>query len=545
MRFALALLPFLALVASFTSASVAADDLLPPDKPLADVIDHYVDEKLADAKVTPAAPVDDFNYIRRVTLDLAGRIPLPVEVEEFAKSSESDKREKLVDRLLASPDFAFHQRNEFDSMLMAGRSNGEWRDYLLKCFQENRPWPRIFREMMVGRDENPAEKPALAFLKARAANLDDITNDTSKLFFGVSISCAKCHDHPLVIDWLQDHYFGMASFFNRTYVTKKKFLAERDDGIVKFKTTDGVEKEAKLVFLTGAALNEPAVAVQTDEQKKAAEKQRKEDDEKETPPPPPAYSRRAQIIDAALKPDPDGFFVRSLVNRVWDRLLGQGLVMPVDQMHSENPPSHPAILKWLARDTLAHDYDLRRLMRGIVLSRAYSRSSRWEGPGERPAAKLLAVATVRPLSPMQYSLSLLVATANPKNLADQFANAEKWSNHRRGMDGQASGFASQLELPGENFQVGVSEALLFNNGQHVQNTYLNESGDRIISALKGMPDKPQMIQTTIWSVFSRPADSTEIEEITKYLAARDDRQVAALQQVVWSMITGGEFRFNY
>ena len=113
----------------------------------------------------------------------------------------------------------------------------------------------------------------------------------------------------------------------------------------------------------------------------------------------------------SLQPDQREFFARALVNRTWYRLFGYGLVMPLDQMHSENPPSHPELLAWLARDTAEHGYDLRRLIRGLVLSKAYARSSRWESEEDAPQARLFAVARLRPLTPMQLALSLRVAAA--------------------------------------------------------------------------------------------------------------------------------------
>src|SRR5262245_48108995 len=184
---------------------LVADDLAPPDRPVEDVVDQYIDAGLATAGISAAPAADDANFIRRVTLDLAGRIPATSEVQSYVQSTEPDKKAKLVDRLLASPDFAFHQRNEFDVMLMAAKGNAEWRDWLLKGFDENHPWPQTFREIMLPREDNPALKAAAEFLKSRVANVDDMTNDTSRLFFGVSINCAKCHDHPLVPDWTQDH----------------------------------------------------------------------------------------------------------------------------------------------------------------------------------------------------------------------------------------------------------------------------------------------------------------------------------------------------
>jgi hypothetical protein len=524
---------------------VLAEELAAPERPVEEVVDQYIDAGLATAGITAAPPADDANFIRRVTLDLAGRIPATSEVQTYVQSTEPEKKAKLVDRLLASPDFVFHERNEFDVLLMAAKGNGEWRDWLLKGFEENRPWPQTFREIMLPRESDAAGKGSAQFLKSRASNVDDMTNDTSRLFFGVSINCAKCHDHPLVPDWTQDHYFGMASFFNRTYTTKKNFLAERDEGTLKFRTTAGEEKQAKPVFLTSGEIAEVLLAERSDEQRKASEEKQKADNDRETPPEPSPYSRRAQLVEVALRPDPNGFFPRAFVNRTWARLFGYGLVMPLDQMHSENKPSHPELLAWLARDAEAHNYDLKRLVRGLVLSRAYGRTSRWEQPGDRPAERHFAVAVVRPLTPMQFSLSLVTATTNPLELAQRLEKADEWKNRRRDLENHAQGFAQQLEIPGENFQVGVAEALLFSNNQHIENEYLRDAPDRLVGAIKGISDRPQMIQTAFRAVLSRDAQPEEIEPIVKYLAAREDHAVPAMQQFIWALLTGSEFRFNY
>jgi len=527
------------------SSEVTAAELLAPDRPLEEVVDHYIDAGLAAAGVTPAPAADDANFIRRVTLDLAGRIPLASEVQAYLQSTEPDKKARLVDRLLASPDFNYQRRNELDVLLMAGKGNGEWRDWLLKAVAENRSWPDVFRQVMLPNQADAVEKASVTFLKTRAANVDDMTNDTSRLFFGVSINCAKCHDHPLVADWTQDHYFGMASFFNRTYLTKKQFLAEREEGKLKFRTTAGEEKEAKLLFLTSAEVNEPSLADKSDAERQAGEEKQKADNERETPPEPALYSRRAQLVEIGLRPDPAGFFPRAFANRAWASVFGRGLVMPLDQMHSENNPSHPELLAWLARDMDSHGYDVKRLIRGLVLSRAYGRSSRWEQAGERPAEKLFAVSSARPLTPMQYAAALAVATAAPAELAQKIDNAEQWTGRRRDLENQAYGFAQQLEIPGESFQIGVSEALLFSNGGQIAGEYLRDSGDRLVGVLKGISDRNQMIQTAYLAVLSREAQPEEIEAVSKYLAAREDRQAAAIAQVVWALVSGSEFRFNY
>ncbi len=528
------------------AVDLRAGDLLPPDKAIEEVVDHYVQARLEVEKISPVAQATDANLIRRLTLDLAGRIPTMTEAQAYVAAQEPDKRVRAVEKLLSSPDFAYHQRNELDTLLMEKTNDGAWREYLLKACQENRPWDQLFKEIMLTSETDEANKAALKFVKSRARDTDDLTNDTSKIFFGVSINCAKCHDHPLVLDWHQDHYFGFYSFFQRTYLNKRDQLTERHEGQVKFKTTEGVEKQAKFMFLTGSMIDEPPPPTLTDDEKKALEKQRKEDDDKkEGPPPaPPAFSPRARLVELALKAEENRFFSRSIVNRIWARLMGRGLVMPLDQMHSENPASHPELLDWLTRDLVTHNYDLKRLIRGIVLSQAYSRSSRWDSQSSPPHEQLYAVAVTRPMKPRQYSLALLFASRNSKNFPEDIVSAD-WANRRKDLENQSQHLANQLEVPAESFQVGVSEALFFNNNQHVQNDLLSEGGDRLVGVLKTILDRNEQLKVAFWTTFTRDPEPEEVAAISHFLDARSDRLNAAWQQVVWSLLTSSELRFNH
>ena len=538
---------FIALVSVNDSGlSVSAGELLPPEKPIHEVIDHYIQARLDVEKVAAGPQATDANVIRRLTLDLAGRIPTVTEAQAYVAATEPDKRLQAAERLLASPDFAFHQRNELDTLLMDSRNDGPWRDYLLKACQENRPWDQLFKEMFLTSDADEEKKAALAFVKSRARDMDEFTNDTSKLFFGVSINCAKCHDHPLVLDWHQDHYYGFYSFLQRTYLNKRNQVAERSEGIVKFKTTEGVEKTAKLMFLTGSSIDEPPPPMLTDDEKKALEKAFKEDEEKKEGPPPaaPAFSPRARLVELALKAEENRFFSRSIVNRVWARLMGRGLVMPLDQMHSENPASHPELLDWLTRDLATNGYDLKRLMRGIVLSQAYSRSSRWEGPTSPPHDQLFAIGQTRAMSPRQYSLSLIFASRNSKSLPEDFLSAD-WAKRRLDFENHSQHLANQLEIPTDNFQVAVSEALFFNNNQHVQNDLLSEGGDRLAGVLKTVTDRQEQLKLAFWTIFTRDPDPEEVAAINQFLDTRTDRAAAAWQQVIWSLLTSSELRFNH
>lgn len=524
--------------------NLIAAELVAPDFTIERAIDHYIQARLTERQAQPAQVADDCTLIRRTSLDLQGRIPTAAETKKFVESTESDKRVKLVDALLASPDFPYHFRNQLDTLLMSGQKGapGEWREYLLKSARQNRPWSQMFRDMLTGNEDDPEVKGATTFVRVRARELDELTNDTSSIFFGVNVSCAKCHDHPLVEDWKQDHYFGMASFFQRTYVTKKNGIAEKFSGEVKFKTTKGEDKVAKLMFLTGTTIEEPVIEVSSEEKKKQDEEVKKQtQDDKAGPPPTPPFSPRSKLVEVALQSGNDQFFARAIVNRVWAMYIGRGLVHPLDQMHSGNPASHPELLDWLSRDLIQHQFDLRRLVRGIVLSQTYARSSEWNGSTEPPAADLFAVALVRPLSPRQYSMSLRIASSSPEAYKPA---TEEWSKKRDELERNSEGFANQFELPGENFQVGVDEALLFSNSPQFTDDYLRDSGDRLVGVIKTQADRSTQISTAYWSALSRAPSAEEVAACEQFLAKRAE-PVAGLRQMVWALLTSPELRFNH
>ncbi|MCA9116788.1 MAG: DUF1549 domain-containing protein [Planctomycetaceae bacterium] len=514
------------------------------DRPIEEVIDHYIDARLAEEEVQPAPTAEAAALIRRLTLDLAGRIPTVAEATAFAASAEDGRVAEAVERLLASPDFAWHQRNWLDGLLLADkRSDGKFREYLLEAARENRPWDVMFREMVSAEDLPEDRQPAAAFLRERARNVDDMTNDTSQLFFGVSINCAKCHDHPLVGDWLQDHYYGFASFFDRTYLTKKNTLAEKYSGEVKFKTTAGEEKVARLMFLTGAVVEEPAIEKTAEERKKEDQiVQQQMKDDKAPAAPKPEFSPRTQFVNVSLAEENNQFFARSIVNRLWARLTGYGLVHPLDQMHSANPPSHPELMDWLARDLVSHNYDLKRLIRGIVLSRTYARSAEWTAESDLPGPHLFAVGRTRPMSPRQYAISLLIASSSPQQFPADMP-AEDWRKKREQLENAANGFASLIERPGENFQVSVDEALLLSNSDRIEREFLRDSGDRLVGYLKTLSEPELRVQEAFLSIFSRPPAEEELAAMKDYLASRPDRADAALTQVVWAMLSSPEMRF--
>ncbi len=541
----------LAALTPLTAPARAADrdpSLLPRDRPIEQAVDHYIDAALAAAKVKPAPPADDAELLRRLTLDLVGRIPTPGEMSEYLGSSDPERKVKLVERLLASRAFARHQALAFTTLLQGdtprprrGQKPGALRDYLEAAFRENRPWDRVFRELMLPDTLDAKAAPGAAeFLRGRLKDLNRLTVDVSTIFFGVNISCAQCHDHPHVHDWKQDHFYGMKAFFART-IDNGGRLAEREQGVVKFIPNKGKEKVAPVMFLTGKVVEEPAGMKAAEPEPPAKGKKGKGKAAKTGKTVPPGEGLRAKLVALALEPGQRDYFARAIANRVFHKLLGRGLVMPLDQMHSANPPSHPELLRWLARDVIEHGYDLRRLVRGLVLSNAYARGSRWND-GEAPPEKLFAVAQVRPLAPMQLAVSLRIASADPEGLAATDPAAGK---KLEALEKSAARLAGLFPQPGDNFQVGAAEAMLFANNEGLLKEVLADAPGTLVNRLKQVADLERRAELAVRSVLSRPARPEEIRALSEYMRRRADRPVDACQQAVWALLASAEFRFNH
>jgi hypothetical protein len=519
-----------------------AADLLPPETPIEQAIDHYVDARLQEVGVSAASRTGDLALLRRTMLDLAGRIPTPAEAQSYLASEDVAKRQAMVDGLLASPTFVRQQAAEFDSLLMDG-TRKSIREYLLKAFGENRPWDQMVRDLVVGEADDAKQQGAIRFVAARVNDQDRLATDVSSLLFGVNVSCAKCHDHPLVLNWTQDHYYGMLSFFSRTYEVGDYF-GEREYGRVSYKTVGGESRNARLMYLTGQPIDEPNAAEPDDAAKKAEKERIEELKKNKEPPQPPSYSRRTVLVDAALADEQANFLPRAIVNHLWNRLLGRGLVHPVDQMHEENRPSHPELLAWLARDLKTNGYDLKRLVRGIVLSETYARTSLWDSASSRPADDLFAVAQVRPLKPWQYGTLLKQATNNPDQFpADQ--PADQFEQRIEQLQNAGRSLGSLFETPHDDFQVGVDEALLFANGERIAKELLDDGGDSLLAKLEKLPDEQAVVEAAAWSILSRPATADEQSLLSEFLRTRSDRAADARRHLVWALLTSSECRFNH
>jgi hypothetical protein len=558
--------PVLARYGGLTASARFTATTLQPLKALpafanGNIVDREIFGKLRRLRVRTALEAQDPELVRRLYLDLIGRIPTPAEVERYCASSDPKKREALIDSLLNGPEFPKHWRDNLNALLM-GRSafpmDGAWSAWLETALREDRGWDRITRDLLLARPNKPEENASLQFMDRRFAQgetgLDAATRDVSRIFFGVDIQCARCHTHPDVAAWQQQAYWGIAAFFGRSYRIQVKgagYLAEKATGEVQYFGPDKNMRPAAPVFLTGETTSEtPPPAPAQASGMPAVEDPAlflvaPEEAKEKTRVPVPRYSRRARFVEIAVN-ERDPFFKRAAVNWVWSTLMGRGLVEPIDQMHSGNPASHPELLEGLADQFAREGFSLRKLIRTIVSSEAYSRTSEWKpqpGLATRPASELYALAAVRAQSTQQLAQSMMVAAGYRQQAGEGAADADPGkvrAQFEAQLTAQFAEIRKHLDSGTEMFQPNVAQALYLANNRQFQEL-LDKGG--LAARLAKLPEDDEVIRQAYLAILSRPPDPEELSAFRAHLAKRRDRSPAAVSQIVWALVTSAEFRF--
>lgn len=498
-----------------------------------------------------AAPVaGDEEFLRRIHLDLIGRIPSATEARDFLEASSPRKREKWIDRLLADPEHARHLQRVFDVLLMERRADVKvprtgWEDYLRESFAANKPYDKLVREILSTDGADPKTRPAAKFLLERDLEPVLLTRDISRLFLGRNLQCAQCHDHPLVDDYKQDDFYSIQAFLNRAFLfpnaqAPTAVIAEKAEGEVSFTSVFDPARKQKTTpprVLMGRAVQDP---------KPEKGKEYKVPPAKDVKPV-PSYSRFARLAPAVASTE-NASFSRTAVNRVWAMLMGRGLVHPLDFDHPDNPPSHPQLLEMLAEEFSAKQFDLRWLIREIVLSKAYQRSS--EPPPNLvspiPEDRYL-VAILKPLTAEQMAYSVLQATG--------FTDAAKLPSTVEATEPAAHAklaptaapfvkiFAGRPGEPEEGFAATLDQALFVKHNVAIRNLISARAGN-LLERCSKLADATAIADELFLSILTRRPAVEERKAIVDCIGNQKDR-TAALSDVIWSLLASTEFRFNH
>jgi hypothetical protein len=534
-------------LAKSATAKVVKPIWVPPTGMAApEVIDGFLERGWKARKVRPAARADDATWLRRIHLDLVGRIPTAEEIARFEHLPSKTRRQTVVDELLAHPEHPRHLREMFDVLWM-GRPSGKaeaqrrdhrWPEFLETAFRENRPWDELVRDLIVARPSRPEQRGMVQFLYERQNNPQAMAEAVAPLVFGVQIGCAQCHDHMVAREIKQAHYWGMVAAFNRSKNVDSEAgpgLAESAiGGFVSFANLKKESQEARLVFFNGRSVDEPWPAEGAKELD-APDKYRvapPKDKERPQAPAEPRFSRRQALAEAVTRGNP--LLARAAVNRVWAMLLGRGLVHPVDLMDSQHPPSHPELLDWLAKDFERSGYDLRRLIRNLVLTRAYQLESR-PASGKAPADEAFARALEKPLSAEQLGRSLWLATG-PWTAEGVSGSALDEATLRRAL---VRDFPNVF-VP--EYNATLQQAMFLSNSPVLEPLFQPRAGN-LAARLADLTDDAARVRAAFRAVLGRSPDREELQASVAYLASHPGQ--GGRTQLLWALLTGAEFQVNH
>jgi hypothetical protein len=504
---------------------------------LAARIDQLIAARWAEKGAKPAEPVGDAQFLRRVYLDLAGRIPRVAEVRDFLADRTPDKRQRLVEHLLDSPHYVQHFSNTWRDLVLPQNNNQQaqffaagFQDWLVTQFRDNVPYDQMVRAMLtVNTPADPRLRQAalqgvpgatptpVAFMQVNELKPENLAAATSRLFLGVRLECAQCHDHPFA-SWQRKQFWEFAAFYaglQRPIPIRGAQPAVRESPDRRHLKIPNTEKVVFTRFLDGTV-----------------------PDWKE------GMNTRATLADWVTSPA-NPFFARTTANRLWAHFFGIGLADPVDdEPTDDNPPSHPELLDELARQLAAHRFDLKYLIRAITASKTYQLSSVTTDPSQ-DELRLFARAALKGMSPEQLFESLAQATGfvEGPRVNNRFV-AVGGPNNPRGEI--LSKFASQEKRT--EFQTSILQALSLMNGKFVADaTSLERSTTLAAVADAPFLDNAGRIEALFLAALSRPPRPEEAARFLNYVNAGGARNNprAALGDVFWVLLNSPEFLLNH
>lgn len=539
-----ALLISIVLVGILSSAVQAQDSLRA-------VIDKHIEAAWKEHNVTPSPLAGDAEFLRRVSLDLVGQIPSYDQLTAFVADKSPNKRQEVVDRLLAEPRFASHQAQVWD-LAYFGRAEGSllrerpgFLKWMEKQFADNVPYDQWARALLKAEGSTYNDGTSLLLAKTARDPLDTTVSIT-RLFLGMQLQCARCHDHPYD-DFTQRDFYGVAAFYTRVEPVSMGskdgiydyVIGEKNTGELMFTGAAADQKpgdEGQPItpkFLFGDELQEPAPPKDVNDPRNFPNNKL---------PPQPAFSRKNALADWITKAD-NPYFAKAVANRVWGQFMGRGLAHPVDNLSEDNPASHPELLEELGKQMVAHDFDLKWYIREIVNTRAYQRSAL--GESTETVAPWYERGRIRPLAAEELFDSIAVALdlegAIQADKKGGEAMQKDLDNIRRNV---IRTFGEPLNGTGM-YQGNMFENLFLNNDGYFDFALRRRTGNLLDQVLASEADVSERIDLMFQHILSRKANPAEQERFATYVKQEDGKQDDLWYEAIWVLLASPEFRFNH
>ncbi len=513
----------------FAVAPLFSDDV----QELADKIDRRIEARWQKDGITPASIADSAEFLRRVSLHVAGSIPTVSDARQFLRNESYNHRRQLVDELLESPHYIVNFSNFWTRVMMpesatdvqALAQRPGFQAWLRQHLGNNTRYDAIVYELLTtplagdrGMNsimQNPGSVSPIAFFTTKQIKPENLAAATSRMFMGIRIECAQCHNHPYD-SWKQEQFWGYAAFFA---------------GIERTNQNDGGLGQVKEVFdRRELTIPDHETVVQATYLDGTQPQWRSK-----------VSSRRTLADWMTSKQNP--YFAKSAVNRLWGHFFGVGIVEPIDDFGGSNKPSHPELLNELAADFAAHDFDLKYLIRGIAASKTYQRSSRKTHVSQTEPQQFARMA-VQGLTGEQLFDSIAAAVGH----LESFQQFQPFQFNQPGPRTEfLELFAPDNNSPTER-QTSILQALALMNGQFTASaTSLEQS-----STLTAVAEFPSMssgdrVEAIYLAALTRRPRPEELERLTKYVdsGGPSKNQKQALSDIFWALLNSSEFLFNH
>ena len=540
-------------VTAWFSSKIAAASVVSPfpheipaeffaSSPRANIIDDLVLEKLQKLHLKPSPPCDDATYLRRAFLDTIGRLPTPEEVHDYLADKSPGRKERLVTLLLARSEFVDYWTYKWSDVLLVTGSKlrpaavNAYYQWIRDRVAENTPWDRLVSELLTARGSS-LENGATNYFAVHQ-DPETMAENTSQAFLSLSIGCAKCHNHPLE-KWTNDQYYAFANLFSRVRAKGWGGDTRSGDG----SRTLYVDSRGDLLQPRTGKPQPPAPL----------------DGE---PLPMTDTGDRRVALAAWLTSPTNPYFTRAIANRVWANFFGMGLVDPVDDLRTSNPPSNEKLLVALCRHTVDHSYDLKSLMRLILLSETYRRSSD-PLPENRDDRKWFARTYPKRLMAEVLSDAFSDVTG-VRDSYTEIANNDGSTEKVKGYDEDTRAIQLHdsavknyfLRVFGRNAreitcecersnQPSLVQVLHLSNGSTVNDKLAAKAG-RITQLLATDPTPKSLVDEAWLRALSRLPTDEERKPFEEMLtAAKPEEKRDMVEDMYWSLLTSREFLFRH
>jgi len=500
--------------------------------PLAEYIDQQIRQGWTDNEITPSPVATEEEWIRRVYLDLCGRIPTLTEVKSFLEDKNPRKKAMLIESLLENEDYVRNfttiwTNNSIGRGTPQRVSRTGMEKFYREAFAKNRPWDEIVVDIVTA-SGHYEENGAVNYILAQMQNQDDgaqLTAMTTRLFLGLQVQCTQCHNHPFN-KWQQDQFWEFNSFFRQ--------VNKQDHRKLDPKTGRQVDDYSEVVWqeFTGPVYYEKRSGMM---QVAFPRFQGHEVD------PGPGVDRRAELAKLIVQPigDEPPQLAQAMVNRTWAHFFGYGFTRPVDDMGPHNPASHPDLLARLSREFVASKYNVKDLVRWIVNSEAYGLSSQFGDKNkiDDPAAGEMPLFSHMYLKSMQaeqlYDSLIVASNAHQTGNGDWSAQEEQ---RRRWMQQFIVAFNNDENDESTTFNGTIPQALMMMNSELIDKACSLERGSFLFEEMSKPGPEAQKINDLFLAALSRKPTKTEITKFQKALATYKQNKLNGYQDLFWALL---------